>query len=53
MQLQNYFDEGMLLFWCVSLIFLFMNVILVVCGFSRDFRVVDDSLLFMRFGVCA
>jgi hypothetical protein len=50
MQLRNYFDKCMLWFWCVSLIFLFMKIILVVCGFSRDIRVVYASLLFMRFG---
>jgi hypothetical protein len=42
MQLRNCFNEGMLWFWYVSLIFLFMKIILVICGFSRDVRAVDD-----------
>jgi hypothetical protein len=49
MQLRNCFDEGMLWLWCVRLLFLFMRLILVVCGFSRDIRAVYASLLFMRF----
>jgi hypothetical protein len=49
MQLHNCFDEGMLWFWCVGLIFLFMKIILVVCGFSRDIRDVYASLLFIKF----
>jgi hypothetical protein len=42
MQIRNCFDEGMFWFCCVSLIFLFMKIILVLWGFSRDIRVVDD-----------
>jgi hypothetical protein len=53
MQLWNCFDEGMLWFWCVSLVFLFMRIIFVVCGFNRDIMVMDALLLFMKFGVCA
>jgi hypothetical protein len=36
-------------FGVLALLFLFMKIILVVCGFSRDIRVVYASLLFMRF----
>jgi hypothetical protein len=30
-------------------LFLFIKIILVICGFSKDIRVVYASLLFMRF----
>jgi hypothetical protein len=38
-----------MIFESIQLILFLMNLILVVCGFSRNIRVVNASLLFMTF----